>query len=498
MDRLPTQPLSRRGLLAASVAALPIAGRMRVVAASAWPATSSAGADLDALFAELDAFIIRRMAEVNVPGVAVGVIVGDREHAAGFGVTNVDHPLPVDADTLFQIGSTTKTVTATALMRLIEQGKLDLEAPVRTYLPNFRVADPAVSAAVRLRHLVTHTAGWYDDALAQETGDGDDALARYVAGMAGLPQVTPLGKYFSYNNGAVCLAGRVIEVVAGQPYEAAARELVLKPLGMERASFFAEQIMTEAVAVGHGAPPNDPTGAPVVLTPWALPRLTNPAGGLISSANDQLRYARVHVGDGTANGRPVLSEASMRRMRTSLGPGGSTPLLVVENVGVSWMLWSRGGVRIVSHPGGTNGQMSAFTLVPERGFAVTVLTNANAGATLENEVTDWALERFLGLPRPTSTPVVLPPARLADYGGDYVMPENGGTIQVREDVGALRLGWLVPGQPEPAVDSPLRFVGNDLATVEAMGLTLFTDFVREGAGKVVWIRFLGRMVRRVT
>ena len=94
------------------------------------------------LFAELDDFVVNRMAELKIPGVAIGVIAGDREHATGFGVTNVDHPLPVDTDTLFQIGSTTKTFTGTTIMRLVEQGKLDLEAPVRTYLPEFRVADP--------------------------------------------------------------------------------------------------------------------------------------------------------------------------------------------------------------------------------------------------------------------------------------------------------------------------------------------------------------------
>ncbi|HZP21587.1 MAG TPA: hypothetical protein VFB16_15445, partial [Bauldia sp.] len=114
----------------------------------------------------------------------------------------------------------------------------------------------------------------------------------------------------------------------------------------------------------------------------------------------------------------------------------------------------------------------------------------------EREVTDWALEQFLGLPRPTMTAVALPPAQLAEYAGAYVMPVNGGTIEVREAGSFLRLEWLVPGQAEPAVDSPLRFVGDDLATIDAMGLTIFTDFVREGAGKVVWIRFLGRMVGR--
>ena len=149
-----------------------------------------------------------------------------------------------------------------------------------------------------------------------------------------------------------------------------------------------------------------------MLEPWALPRSANPAGGLIASLNDELRYARFHLGDGTANGTRVLSPEGMRRMQTPLGLW-QYPLLDVEAVGVNWMLTSRGGVRIVSHPGGTNGQLSAFVLVPERGFAVTVLTNAELGARLGVEATDWALQRFLGLPRPALTPRPLSPDQLA-------------------------------------------------------------------------------------
>jgi CubicO group peptidase (beta-lactamase class C family) len=272
---------------------------------------------------------------------------------------------------------------------------------------------------------------------------------------------------------------------------------VLQPLQMQ-AFFFPEQIMTKAFAVGHGPPADDPDGDPVVLEPWALPRSINPAGGLIASVSDELRYARFHLGDGAVDGSRVLSAAGMRRMQTPLGPGGSTPLIVVDNVGVTWELLNRGGARVVTHPGGTSGQQSAFTLVPERGFAVTVLTNANAGAMLGVEATDWALERFLGLPRPAMTPVSLPPARLTEYVGEYLLPENAGTIQVREEDGALRLEMRVAGQAELEIASPLRMIGDDLATVDYMELTLFTDFVRDDAGTVAWIRFLGRMTPRAT
>ena len=168
-------------------------------------------------FRALDAKIQAGMARYGIPGVAVGVLAQGREYVRGYGVTNVDYPVPVDGDTLFRIASTTKTVTGTAVMRLVEQGKLDLDTPVRTYLPDFQTFDPAVAPRVTLRQLLNHSAGWVGDDF-EDTGRWHDALTRYVAGMARLPQVTPLGTAFHYNNAALVLAGHVLEVVVGQPY----------------------------------------------------------------------------------------------------------------------------------------------------------------------------------------------------------------------------------------------------------------------------------------
>src|SRR5512136_1612918 len=138
----------------------------------------------------------------GVPGAVVGIFHQGETKTAGLGVTNVSHPLPVTPDTLFQIGSITKTYTAMAVMRLVEKGTLSLDEPVRTYVPDFRVADEDTSARVTLRHLLTHTAGWSGD-LFTNMEFGDDALARYVAAMYELQQETPLGALASYNNAAV-------------------------------------------------------------------------------------------------------------------------------------------------------------------------------------------------------------------------------------------------------------------------------------------------------
>ena len=144
--------LSRRTLMASAAGALALAPRAKRVRAQGAPVASDKTAD--ALFRELDERIEAAMAHHHVPGVAVGVWWQGRDHLKGFGVTNVDHPRPVDADTLFRIGSTTKTFTATAMMRLVEQGKVDLAAPARKYLPDLRLADEAAAASVTVRQLL--------------------------------------------------------------------------------------------------------------------------------------------------------------------------------------------------------------------------------------------------------------------------------------------------------------------------------------------------------
>jgi CubicO group peptidase (beta-lactamase class C family) len=127
---------------------------------------------------------------LEVPGVAAGVLLAGEEEYA-FGVTSVENPLPVQEETLFQFGSTGKTFTATAMLRLVDQGRVDLDAPVRTYVPELRLQDEDVAQHVTVLQLFNHTAGWAGD-LMDDTGAGDDALEKYVARMETLAQITPL------------------------------------------------------------------------------------------------------------------------------------------------------------------------------------------------------------------------------------------------------------------------------------------------------------------
>jgi CubicO group peptidase (beta-lactamase class C family) len=192
--------------------------------------------------------ILAGMSRCSIPGVSIGVYQNGQEHSAGFGVTSLENPLPVTPSTLFQVGSITKTFTTTALMRLVEMGCLSLDNPVRLYLPSLRLSDENVAARVTLRHLLTHTAGWLGDYF-NDFGSGEDALARMVASLVDLPQLTPLGEIWSYNNAAFNVAGRLVEVASGKPYETALKELVLEPLGLQNSYFFADDVITHRFVV---------------------------------------------------------------------------------------------------------------------------------------------------------------------------------------------------------------------------------------------------------
>jgi CubicO group peptidase (beta-lactamase class C family) len=353
---------------------------------------------------------------LEVPGVAVGVLVDGEEHVAFHGVTSVEDPLPVDAGTLFQIGSTGKTYTATAILILVEQGRIDLQAPVRSYVPELRLKDEQVARDVTVLHLLNHTAGWDGD-LFEETGEGDDALDRYVQRMATIEQVTPLGSRVSYNNASFGLAGLVLERVTGQPYEAAVRELLLEPLGMRHTFLFAKEVMTYRFANGHR---RSQDGTIAVTRPWDMGRYGVPMGGLIASnVADQLSWARFHMGDGTApGGTRILPEDLLHRMQDPTVSDHGNAL--GDAVGISWLLRDVEGTRVVAHGGDTSGQHSIFEMVPERRFAITSLTNCGPnGQELNELIIRWAFQTYLGVEVKDPEPLHLDEATLSAYAGRY-------------------------------------------------------------------------------
>ncbi|MDX6216990.1 MAG: hypothetical protein QOG99_2574 [Frankiales bacterium] len=434
--------------------------------------------------------------ELAVPGVVAGLVLGTETEIAVHGVTNVDHPLAVDQDTLFQFGSTGKTVTATALMVLAEKGLVDLDAPVRTYVPELVLQDEDVAAKVTVLQLLNHTAGWMGDVFL-DTGDGDDSLEKYVANMATLAQVAPLGESVSYNNASLSLAGLVIARVHGTTYEQAVRELVLEPLGLSHTYGFGKDIMTMRFASGHHRAED---GNVTVTRPWAIARSATPAGGWTATIGDQLKWARFHLGQ---YGAEVLNASARERMQqpTAAMPGSA----LGDAVGISWLLAELDGTILVGHGGTTHGQHSDFVLVPERDFGFACMTNSGPnGAELHAKLRTWALENVLGLSTAEPELAEVTDADLAPYTGHYV------TSAVTVDLSALggRLiatiritdSSLIPeGESGEQPDVPLAMLVGDgdkyvIPEGDAKGMKGY--FSRAADGRVDGMNFSGRHMSR--
>ncbi|HSR68728.1 MAG TPA: serine hydrolase domain-containing protein [Acidobacteriota bacterium] len=450
-------------------------------------------ADLDARFDELAEMTAVEMKSLGVPGAALGIMYQGRRFTRGLGVTNVDHPLTVTDETLFQIGSITKTFTGTLLLSLAEEGKLDLNAPVRRYLPDFRVSDPEASEKATVRDLLTHVGGWEGDVF-EGYGEGDDASARYVEALAEVEQLAPLGTVWSYNNSGFVVAGHVVEAVTGDTYEDALHEHVLDPLGLEQCFIRPADVMTHRFAVGHGA---GSSGARV-LRPWPIGRYAAAAGALACSVRDLLRYARFHLGEIEAP-EVLAAEALQRMHRPILTKHGSQ-----ARMALTWHVDSVEGVDLVSHGGGTLGQISMLTLVPERGFAFALLTNAGGGGQLTRQIRRAALESFLGLTVTDPEPIEAAEERLRQYVGRYVRPFSDVVVTLND--GKL-LAQLIPKRgfpnreapvPPPRPPFPVGLYREDgLVVLEGPRKGSTADVIRLEDGSIGWLRMGGRIHRRV-
>jgi CubicO group peptidase (beta-lactamase class C family) len=451
----------------------------------------------------LSEFVEATATEFAIPGVAVGVWADGREAYVCHGVTSVDNPLPVDPDTLFLLGSITKTYTATTLMRLAADGRVELDAPVRRYVPELRLKNEHAAAQITVLQLLNHTAG-LDFGFIDDFGEGDDALAAYVARMAELELIAPPGERTSYSQAGYNLVGRLIEKVTGLTHERAVASLVLEPLGLRHSFFARDDVMTRRFVVGHNG---DQDGTLSIARLWRRSRGDNPGGGLASSVADQLGWARFHLGDGRAQGSGrVLPAELLGRMRQPTARLRASTL--GDAIGIGWFLREVDGVGTVGHGGSANGQFAELLTVPERGFAVVALANAGPddGLAFNQVVVRRALQTYLGVIDRDPEPLPYDRARAQEVVGSYeneVMTLTIGT----DGAGLTLMGGIKPeiragADKELPSDLPPAAMGllpgdtDEYIITEGGMKGLRGFFTRDQRGAVVGVDLAGRLFNR--
>ena len=458
-------------------------------------AQTSVNPRFDALAALADA----KMKEYGVPGVALGVIADGQPAIRGLGVTNVEDPLPVTAHTVFPIASISKTFAVTAMMRLVEQGKVDLHAPVRAYIPDFKVRDDEASRDGTVWHLLTHLGGWEGQVSGPDRGA--DTLRNFVATtLPDLMQVAPPGKAWSYNNAGFSIAGRVIEVVTGQSINQAIRDLVFRPLGLEHAGTTAGDFIVSRFAAGHFS-----SNGRIGLQRPFVPSTSVTAGGVGLCMTDLLAYAQFHMGDGTsAKGERVLTRESLEQMRTVQAHKQGTD----DDIGLAWHIRQVGPIHTYGHGGTLAAHILLLEVVPERSFAIAILTNSDTGWRLIQDVEREALRTYLGAtygPNQAiahrglleTLPWAQPLAQQPDpspYLGTYTRPRN--TYHVRAD--GAKVVVEDRSNASRATVWPVAFFGPDrLVITDGPDRGQSIEFVRDDGGRVNWIRVVGRVAVRM-
>jgi CubicO group peptidase (beta-lactamase class C family) len=421
---------------------------------------------------DVDDYVRQTMQQWQVPGMAVAVVKdGKVVLARGYGVRELGKPAKVDADTLFDIGSNTKSFTAAALGTLVSAGKLNWDAHVVDHVRDFSLRSPYVTQELTLRDLLSHRSGYCDPGM-WYSSDASDVIQR----MRFQKPEYAFRARFCYNNIMYLTAARFIPAVTGESWDQYVAGHLFKPLGMTRTvTTDAEVAASSDVAVPHGMVDGKPA---VIRRYWAHNMdLMSPVGGINSSANDMSHWLLMLLADGNYQGRAVLATATVDAMETpqipvptdsgvgqeikSWMPGGDS-----YSYGLGLLMNQYAGHKLVWHAGDIDGMASAMVMVPDQQLGIVVMTNMtesgsrfgvvmhilqqylqqpmdDVGATLyaqmqKSEATAKAAERKLAATRKPNSRLPLP---LADYTGKYADNYNG-TAKVTLEKGhlVLRLG----------------------------------------------------------
>ncbi|GAA1119672.1 hypothetical protein GCM10009630_16860 [Kribbella jejuensis] len=322
----------------------------------------------------------------DVTGAVLGIWYDGDTTIAPYGVLNRTTQTAVTADSLFQLGSISKSWTASMIVQLAAEGRLGLDDPIVKLLPEAPV-DPRVT----IRQLLTHTSG-IDGDLFTDTGRGDDCLQRYVALLADVDQLFEPGTAYSYCNAGFVLLGRLIEVLDGHTWDESLRARLIEPLGLQHTVTLPEEAILLNAAVGHTAA----DGSRVKT--WQLPRSIGPAGTITASAADLLEYAKLHLTDEhyAAMQEPQVPYAA--------GIGGFVDL------GLTWRIYDWSGRRLFGHDGSTISQLAFLRIDPEARLIMCLLTNSGNGTRLFEPLASEVFTEYAGVahpaaPQPADAPV---------------------------------------------------------------------------------------------
>jgi len=379
---------------------------------------------------QLDPALVQRVAleelqASKTPGAAVAVVLGDQVvFSHGYGLASVDTGAPLTPDMLFRLGSTTKMFTASAVVGLALEGKLDLNAPVSRYISGL---DPTIGQ-LTANQLLSHTSGLHDEAPMFGSHD-DAALGNGIHAWKADFLFAPPGRIYSYSNPGYWLAGYLAETVNGKPYADVIAERIFAPLGMQRSTLRPAMAMTWPLAQGHEIR----DGHPAVIRPAADNASGWPAGSIFSSALELSRFVIAFMNDGRLDGRQVLPQKLIAIMSSPHAeiPGGD------QHYGYGFELSASRGVHWVEHGGSRAGYGSTIRMAPDRKFAVIIVANRSGSGM--PKLADAISEAVLALdPKSEREPAAHPltTEELHRCAGAYV---NGTSkVELEPDGGALK------------------------------------------------------------
>ena len=373
------------------------------------------------LEAFVDGFVGGELEAYDVAGMTVAVVKdGQLFFAKGYGWADVEKRVPVEADkTLFRPGSVSKLFTWTAVMQLVEQGKLDLDADVNTYLTQFKIPG-TYAGPITLRHVLTHTVGLEDGGLGYLMARSKEQIVPLAQSLSQhIPaRVRPVGTSVegmssSYSNWATSLAGLIVANVSGVSFEDYVDANILRPLGMDSSTF--KEPLPEALEKRMSVGYSFEAGA---FKPQGYEFIANfgPAGALAATATDMARFMIAHLQEGAAGDARILKPETARAMHARV----FSPHPAVSGSGLGFYEAYVNGRRIMGHGGDTNYFHSELGLLEREGvgFFVSVNTGGKAGL-----VPRHFLRSFMNHYFPAQLPVVTPPAdfdsRAAKYAGRY-------------------------------------------------------------------------------